>query len=117
MTFFWTLAIQYRKCLHSITYISVIISQVELKFVTNSTFKEPFRNLRPKLEYSKNRIFVPSHFGTVLYMSYLHMVSFSFGSSFTLFLLIIVDSGVAKVASLGAKWLRPEEYGGKRVWS
>ena len=38
---------------------------MELKFVTNSYFKQLFHNLRPKLQYSKNRFFVTSHFGTL----------------------------------------------------
>ena len=52
-------------CQYSIAYISVIISQMELKFANNSYFKQLFQNLRPKLQYSKNRIFVTSHFGTL----------------------------------------------------
>ena len=47
-----------------------LISQMELKFVTNSYFKQLFQNLRPKLQYSKYRIFVTSHFGTLLYLQY-----------------------------------------------
>ena len=43
----------------------VIISQMELKFVTNSYFKLLFQNLRLKLQYSKIGIFVTSHFGTL----------------------------------------------------
>ena len=39
---------------------------MELKFVNNSYFKQLFQNLRPNLQYSKNRIFVTSHFGTLL---------------------------------------------------
>ena len=39
---------------------------MELKFVNNSHFKQLFQNLRPKLHYSKNIIFVISHFGTLL---------------------------------------------------
>ena len=39
---------------------------MELKFVNNSYFKQFFQNLRPKLQYSKNRFFVTSHFGTLL---------------------------------------------------
>ena len=39
---------------------------MELKFVNNSYFKQLFQNLRSKLQYSKNRIFVTSHFGTLL---------------------------------------------------
>ena len=57
-----------------IAYISVIISQMELKFFTNSYFKQLFQNLKPKLKYSKNRIFMTSHFGTLfekLYFQYL----------------------------------------------
>ena len=38
---------------------------MELKFVNTSYFKQLFQNLRPKLQYSKNRIFVTSHFGTL----------------------------------------------------
>ena len=38
---------------------------MELKFVTYSYFKQLFQNLRPKLQYSKNRIFVTSHFGAL----------------------------------------------------
>ena len=41
---------------------------MELKFVTNSYFKQLFQNLRPKLQYSKNRFFVTSHFGTLFFM-------------------------------------------------
>ena len=37
---------------------------MELKFVMNRYFKQLFQYLRPKLQYSKNRIFVISHFGT-----------------------------------------------------
>ena len=51
---------------YSIAYISVIISQMELKFVIISYFKQLFQNIRQKLQYSKNRIFVTSHFGTLL---------------------------------------------------
>ena len=39
---------------------------MELKFVNNSYFKQLFQNLRPKLQYFSNRIFVTSHFGTLL---------------------------------------------------
>ena len=39
---------------------------MELKFVNTTYFKKLFQNLRPKLQYSKNRIFVTSHFGTLL---------------------------------------------------
>ena len=39
---------------------------MELKFVNNCYLKQLFQNLRPKLKYSKNRIFVTSHFGTLL---------------------------------------------------
>ena len=39
---------------------------MELKFVNNSYFKQLFQNLRPKLQYYKNIIFVTSHFGTLL---------------------------------------------------
>ena len=46
--------------------MSVIISQMELKFVNASYFKQLFQNLRPKLQFSKHRIFVTSHFGTLL---------------------------------------------------
>ena len=49
----------------AIAYISVIISQMELKFFSTSYFKQLFQNLRPKLQYSKNRTFVTSHFGTL----------------------------------------------------
>ena len=38
---------------------------MELKFVTNSFFKQLFQNLRPKVQHSKNRFFVTSHFGTL----------------------------------------------------
>ena len=38
---------------------------MELKFVNNSCFKQLFQNLRPKVQHSKNRIFVTSHFGTL----------------------------------------------------
>ena len=38
---------------------------MRLKFVNTSYFKQLFQNLRPKLQYSKNRIFVTSHFGTL----------------------------------------------------
>ena len=41
------------------------MSQMELKFVNNSYFKKLFQNLRPKLNYSKNIIFVTSHLGTL----------------------------------------------------
>ena len=54
-----------RLCQYSIACVSVITSQMELKFVNNSYFKKLFQNLRPKLQYSKNRIFVTSHFGTL----------------------------------------------------
>ena len=36
---------------------------MELKFVNISYFKQLFQNIRPKLQYSKNIIFVTSHFG------------------------------------------------------
>ena len=39
-----------------IAYRSITISQIELKFVADSYFKQLFQNLRPKLKYSKNRI-------------------------------------------------------------
>ena len=39
---------------------------MELKFASNSYFKQLFQNLRPKLQYSKNTIFVTSHIGTLL---------------------------------------------------
>ena len=52
--------------MHSIAYRLVIISQIELKFVADSYFKQIFQNLRPKLQYSKKKIFVTSHFGTLL---------------------------------------------------
>ena len=39
---------------------------MELKFAINGYFKQLFQNLKPKLQYSKNRIFVTSHFGTLL---------------------------------------------------
>ena len=39
---------------------------MELKFVNNGHFKQLFENLRPKLLYSKNIIFMTSHFGTLL---------------------------------------------------
>ena len=39
---------------------------MELKFVNSSYFWQLFQNLRPKLQNSKNRIFVTSHFGTLL---------------------------------------------------
>ena len=39
---------------------------MELKFVNDSYFKQLFQNLRPKLQYSKNRTFVTSHFSTLL---------------------------------------------------
>ena len=39
---------------------------MELQFVNNSYFKQLFQNLRPKLQYSKIRIFVTSHFFTLL---------------------------------------------------
>ena len=54
--------------MYSIAYSSVIISQMELKFVNSSYFKQLFQNLRPKLQYSKIRIFVTSHFGTLLFL-------------------------------------------------
>ena len=38
---------------------------MELKFVTNSYFKQLFQNLKPKLQYSKNRSFMTSYFGTL----------------------------------------------------
>ena len=38
---------------------------MELKFVITSYFKQLFQNLRPKLQYSRYRIFVTSHFGTL----------------------------------------------------
>ena len=48
-------------CQHSITYISVIIVQIELKFVDTNYFYVLFQNLKLKLKYSKNIIFVTSH--------------------------------------------------------
>ena len=39
---------------------------MEPKFVNKSYFKQLFQNLRPKAQHSKNRIFVTSHFGTLL---------------------------------------------------
>ena len=39
---------------------------MDLKFVNNSYFEQLFQSLRPKLQYSKNIIFVTSHFGTLL---------------------------------------------------
>ena len=54
--------------------ISVIIFQMELKFVNTSYFKQLFQKLRPKLQYSKNRIFVTSHFAT-LYRSSIYVLS------------------------------------------
>ena len=36
-----------------------------LKFVNNSCFKQLFQNLRPKVQHSKNIVFVTSHFGTL----------------------------------------------------
>ena len=39
---------------------------MELKFVNTSYFKLLFHNLRLNLQYSKNIIFVTSHFGTLL---------------------------------------------------
>ena len=42
---------------------------MELKFVNKSYFKQLFQNIRPKLQYSKNRIFVTSHFGTLSFLS------------------------------------------------
>ena len=60
-------------CQYSTAYMSVTISQMELKFVNTGYFKQLFQNLRPKLQFSrpklqfsKNRIFVTSHFGTLL---------------------------------------------------
>ena len=47
-------------------YFGHFFSQMELKFVNNSYFKQLFQNLRLKLQYSKNRTFVTSHFGTLL---------------------------------------------------
>ena len=38
---------------------------MELKFDNDSYFKQLFQNLRPKLQNSKNRIFVTSDFGTL----------------------------------------------------
>ena len=49
----------------SIPYILVINCQIKLKFVTFGWFKMLSRNPEPKLKYSKNRIFVTSHFGTL----------------------------------------------------
>ena len=43
---------------------------MELKFVNNSYFKQFFQNLRLKLQYSKNRLFMTSHFGTLLNETY-----------------------------------------------
>ena len=40
---------------------------MDLKFVSYSYFEQLFQNVRPKLQYSKNRIFVTSHFGILLY--------------------------------------------------
>ena len=45
---------------------------MELKFVNFSYFKQLFQNLRPKLQYSKNRIFVTSHFGTLFRIIAIH---------------------------------------------
>ena len=47
-----------------------MISQVGLKFAADSYFKQLFQNLRPELKYSKNRVFVTSHFGTLLSKRY-----------------------------------------------
>ena len=41
------------------------MSQMELKFVNTSYFKQLFQTLRPGLQYSKNGIFVTSHFSTL----------------------------------------------------
>ena len=57
-----------RNCQYSIAYTSVIISHMELKLVNSSYSRQLFQNLRPKLQNSKNRIFVTSHFGTLLLM-------------------------------------------------
>ena len=51
---------------HSIPYILINNSQIKLEFVTNGYFKEPFQDPEPKLKYSENKIFVTSHFGTLL---------------------------------------------------
>ena len=39
---------------------------MELKLVNASYFKQLFQTLRPQFKYSKNRIFVTPHFGTLL---------------------------------------------------
>ena len=38
---------------------------MELKFVNASYFKQLFQNFGPKLQYSKNVIFMTSHFSTL----------------------------------------------------
>ena len=38
---------------------------MELIFVNNSYFKQLFQNLKPKLQYSKSKIFMTSYFGTL----------------------------------------------------
>ena len=40
---------------------------MELKFFKNSYFEQLFENLRPKLQYSKTRFFVTSHFSTLFH--------------------------------------------------
>ena len=52
---------------------------MELKFVNTSYFKQYFQNLWPKLFFifSKNIIFVTSHFGTLLASSCTNIISIS----------------------------------------
>ena len=44
--------------------------QQPIKICPLCYLKQLFQNLRPKLKYSKNRILVTSHFGTLLWRSY-----------------------------------------------
>ena len=49
----------------NIPYILVINCQIKLKFVLYGYFKVLFQNPKPKVKYSRNRIFVTSHFGSL----------------------------------------------------